>query len=92
MAAQAAGFLVQADLLPTLRDPLWDTSGLLSQQSVLGNLLSVLVGYLDRPAGVQVFFYGITLTTILVLSHIYRPMRKRPTRAVSKFAGVANSE
>jgi high-affinity iron transporter len=83
MAAQGAGFLMQADLLPALSDPLWDTSHLLSQQSLLGNLLSVLVGYLDRPAGIQVLFYALTLTTILVLSRIYRPIRKKPSRATS---------
>lgn len=81
MAAQGAGFLMQADLLPALGDPLWDTSNLLSQQSLVGNLLSVLVGYLDRPAGIQVLFYALTLTTILVLSRIYRPIRKKPSPA-----------
>ena len=33
MAAQAAAFLVQADLLPPLGIDLWDTSFLLSEQS-----------------------------------------------------------
>lgn len=84
MAAQGAGFLLQADLVPALGDPLWDTSGLLSQQSVLGNLLSVLVGYLDRPAGIQVLFYVVTLATILILTRIYRPFRKRSSPPASK--------
>jgi high-affinity iron transporter len=92
MAAQGAGFLVQADWLPSLRDPLWDTSGLLSQQSVLGNLLSVLIGYLDRPAGIQVLFYAVTLSTILVLSRIYRPVRKRATPPVTNLAEATTSE
>ena len=92
MAAQAAGFLVQADWLPSLRDPFWDTSGLLSQQSVLGNLLSVLIGYLDRPAGIQVLFYAVTLSTILVLSRIYRPVRKRAAPPVTKLAEATTSE
>lgn len=92
MAAQGAGFLSQADLLPSLGDPLWDTSGLLSQQSPLGNLLSVLVGYMDRPSGVQVLFYALTLSTILILTRIYRPFRKSPAAAGAKFAGAASNE
>ena len=92
MAAQGAGFLMQADLLPALGNPLWDTSGLLSQQSLLGNLLSVLVGYQDRPAGMQVLFYASTLATILILSRIYRPIRKRPPPAAAKLVEAATNE
>ena len=92
MAAQAAGFLVQADMIPSLQDPLWNTSGILSQQSALGNLLSVLIGYMDRPSGIQVLFYAVTLTTILVLSRIYRPVRKRPAPAAPALAGATNGE
>ena len=60
MASQAARFLVQADLLPPLGPMLWDTSGLLSDRSLLGQTLHALVGYDARPAGVQVLFYVIT--------------------------------
>ena len=67
MAAQAAGFLVQADLLPPLGTDLWDTSGVLSEQSVLGKLLHTLVGYVSRPAGIQVVFYVATLLVIAAL-------------------------
>ena len=71
MAAQGAGFLVQADLLPPLRQTLWDSSALLSQQSITGHTLQVLVGYLDRPSGIQVLFYVLTLGAILGLIRIY---------------------
>lgn len=71
MAAQGAGFLVQADLLPPLRQTLWDSSAFLSQQSITGHTLQVLVGYLDRPSGIQVLFYILTLGAILVLIRIY---------------------
>jgi len=36
MAAQAAGFLTQADLLPPLVQSMWDTSGIVAQNSILG--------------------------------------------------------
>ena len=36
MASQAARFLIQADLLPSLATPLWDTSALVPQGSIVG--------------------------------------------------------
>lgn len=64
MAAQAAGFLVQADLLPSLGAPLWDTSALLTDDSLPGNLLHVIAGYDARPAGIQVLTYVGVLAAI----------------------------
>lgn len=69
LAAQAAAFLNQAGLVPALGMGLWDTSWLLSQQSIVGQLLHILVGYTARPSGIQVVFYLITLTTIMLLTH-----------------------
>lgn len=77
MAAQAAGFLVQADLLPPLVPSLWDTSEILSQQSLMGRLLQTLIGYTDHPAGIQVLFYVITLGGIAWLMHAYGNAPKR---------------
>lgn len=64
MASQAARFLIQADLLPSLAAPLWDTSGLLPQTSIVGTLLHSLVGYEARPAGMQIVFYLLVLVAI----------------------------
>jgi high-affinity iron transporter len=64
MASQAARFLIQADVLPSLGAPLWDTSGALSQSTPLGTLLHGLMGYDAQPAGLQVLFYGVALVTI----------------------------
>ena len=64
MASQAARFLIQADLLPSLASPLWDTSALVSEQSILGMLLHSLMGYESRPAGMQIVFYLTVLTAI----------------------------
>ena len=57
MASQAARLLIQADVLPSLATPLWDTSHLLPQTSVAGTLLHSLVGYEAQPAGMQLVFY-----------------------------------
>ncbi len=82
LAAQAAGFLAQADILPPLGEQLWDTSALLSEDSIPGKLLHGLVGYVARPAGVQVAAWLITLLAIGL------PMR-RSTRPASAGAPVA---
>jgi high-affinity iron transporter len=64
LASQAAGFLIQADVLPPLGNSVWDTSRLLSDGSLLGKTLHTLIGYDARPAGMQLLFYAITATTI----------------------------
>ena len=64
LASQAARFLIQADLLPSLGAPLWDTSDVLSQTTALGTLLHSLVGYDAQPAGMQVMFYVVVLIAI----------------------------
>ncbi len=64
MASQVARSLVQADIIPSLGAPLWDSSSLLSQSSPLGTLLHGLVGYDAQPAGVQLIFYLVALIGI----------------------------
>ena len=64
LSAQAAGLLSQAGLLPTLGGALWDTSWLLDQQSIIGRVLHVLVGYTERPSGIQLVFYVAAIISI----------------------------
>jgi len=64
MASQAAGFLVQADFVPALGTAVWDTSWLLTENSVIGKVLHALVGYVSRPAGIQVLSFVATLLII----------------------------
>jgi high-affinity iron transporter len=65
MASQAARFLIQADLLPSLGAPLWDTSDVLSQTTALGTLLHGLIGYDAQPAGMQIVFYVVVVVAIV---------------------------
>jgi len=67
LAANAAAFLNQAGLIPSLAPQLWDTSHIISQESWLGTLLHILVGYNDRPMGIQLVFYIATLSVIYAL-------------------------
>lgn len=73
MASQAAKFLIQADLVPSLGDALWDTSAILSEHSVVGMLLHNLIGYDSRPAGMQVLFYVVVLIAISTGMKLTKP-------------------
>jgi len=64
MAGQMAHFLEQGDILPPLVNPIWDSSAFLSNQSTLGTLLHALIGYDDRPSGMQTIFYFAALVFI----------------------------
>lgn len=64
MASQVARSLIQADLIPSLGAPVWDSSSLLSQSSPMGTLLHGLVGYDAQPAGAQLLFYVVALLAI----------------------------
>ena len=78
MAAQAAGFLEQAGLLPSLVQSMWDTSGILAQKSIFGRVMQTLIGYVDHPSGIQVLFYAATLGGIIGLTRYFgrTPSRK----------------
>jgi high-affinity iron transporter len=80
MAAQAAGYLVQADLLPPLGNAIWDSSAVLTEDSVIGKALHTLIGYVSRPEGIQLIFYlavlgGIWLLTRAVGAPVSSPPR-----------------
>lgn len=64
MASQIAVLLVQADLLHILPSPVWDTSAIVAKNSLLGQFLHAIIGYDDRPLGIQLVFYLFTLIII----------------------------
>jgi high-affinity iron transporter len=66
MAAQAARFLIQADAIPSLASPLWDTSSIVANSSVPGKMLQGLVGYDARPAGMQIAFFATAIVVIVI--------------------------
>ena len=65
MASQAARFLIQADKLPSLASPLWDTSWLVSNSSLFGKALQGMIGYDAQPSGMQMTFFFAVLVAIL---------------------------
>jgi high-affinity iron transporter len=66
MAGQAAAILADIDLIPSWGFELWDTSWLLRQDSILGRALHALVGYSDRPMGVQLAAYLVVLAVLAI--------------------------
>jgi high-affinity iron transporter len=77
LASQAAKFLIQADLIPSLRAPLWDTSALLPQDSAAGILLHGFTGYDARPAGMQILFYVTVMAVILIGMRLTRNLNSK---------------
>jgi high-affinity iron transporter len=67
LASQAAGYLIQAGKLPALKYPLWDSSAILSDGSIMGTVLHSLMGYTSRPSGMQLIFWLGTLALIWTL-------------------------
>lgn len=81
MAGQMARFLIQGDIIPSLANPLWDTSAWLSASSAVGTLLHVLAGYDPRPSAMQAIFYLGTIALIAVGMYLVRspaPANGRP--------------
>ena len=68
MAAQLAQLLTQADLLPPLVQPLWDSSGIVAPDSALGTLLHALIGYEAQPSAAQVIFAAAVLIFVQLAS------------------------
>ncbi|MBU6448483.1 MAG: FTR1 family protein [Rhodospirillales bacterium] len=73
MAGQAAALLANDNYIPALGYQLWNTSWLLSTGSIAGKAAQALLGYSDRPMGIQLLAWIITLAALLWLSH-------RPTK------------
>ncbi len=68
MMGQAALYLSQADILPS-QEPLWDTSHVFAESSLIGELLHAAVGYEASPTLTQVVLYlGSIFISLLVMA------------------------
>jgi len=74
MASQGVAWLVTIDMLPAWGQPIWNSPGMISAHSVIGQLLHALMGYDDRPSGMQVF----TFATVLSLTWLAIRQQKKP--------------
>jgi high-affinity iron transporter len=78
MAAKIAQLLIQVDVLPPLKTPLWDFTASLPLNSMIGGALHALAGYEASPAGMQVVFYVATIVLILTGMRIAQSARPSP--------------
>jgi high-affinity iron transporter len=77
LSAQAAGYLIAADVLPPLVSDVWDSSAFLPEDHIIGQIFHALFGYTDRPTGMQLVFYFSTLGLILTTMRILETMQKK---------------
>jgi high-affinity iron transporter len=75
MAAQAVQFLDAAGMIDVLGNRLWDSSGVLPQDGIIGRLLHTLIGYTDRPTELQLIAYLATLAVMAALTWVAAPPR-----------------
>jgi len=89
LAAQASHYLVQADMLPALGYNIWDTSFILSEHSLFGQFLHILVGYVSQPTGMEVLTYASTILVISFLNYLVRhPIRIKLSPAKGYVSGI----
>lgn len=63
MIMQATQLLIQADWLPS-QAAIWDSSALLGEHTIVGQLLYALVGYEATPSPIQVICYVVAILLI----------------------------
>lgn len=73
LAAEAMRQLSNAGVINVMDRTLWDTSWLLSEDTWVGRVLHVLIGYIDRPNGIEVLAYLLTAGTIVLLANWASP-------------------
>jgi high-affinity iron transporter len=64
MCIQATSLLIQADWLQS-GPPLWDTSALIAEQSLIGQLLYALAGYEASPSAMEAIMYLAGLASVV---------------------------
>jgi len=69
LASQGSSYLLSAGYFNGLSYQVWDTSWLLSEESIIGKSLHTLVGYTARPSILQLLVYTATLVSLLAAVH-----------------------
>jgi high-affinity iron transporter len=81
MAAQAVAFLERANWFTALDAVAWDTSWLLSEDSIVGRMLHTLIGYTDQPTQMQLVIYAAVILVTIILMRLVGA--ERPKSAVA---------
>ncbi|MBU6360035.1 MAG: iron uptake transporter permease EfeU [Chloroflexota bacterium] len=75
--AHAVHEFQEAGILPTLIDPVWDISAILSKDSIVGQFLRTLVGYSPAPSLVEVISYIGYWVAILLGMRLHTTLPQR---------------
>lgn len=70
LASEAAGKLTSIGMVDFLSSPMWDSEWFISDASLIGRILKMLIGYNSKPNGLEVVFYVTTLLTIYIAAKI----------------------
>ncbi|MGG5981693.1 FTR1 family iron permease [Salmonella enterica] len=68
LASQGIGILSSIDIIPAIKDTVWDSSWLLSDNSWEGGLARAIFGYTSTPSGVQIITWILVAALILSIS------------------------
>jgi len=83
MASQGVAWLVMIDALPAWGQPIWNSSSIISEHGIIGQLLHALMGYDDRPSGMQ----ALTFVSVLLLTwaaiRLQKKTQPRPSGTVA---------
>jgi high-affinity iron transporter len=86
----AAGILVDAvenlqqlGWVPILTHPIWNTAGVLSEDSTLGDIFHAFFGYADRPTVLQLIVYAAYLVIVISAFFGLSHRSRQPTPVVS---------
>lgn len=78
LAAKGVYYLAMVGLVPEFGYQLWDSSGFIDNESILGESLGVLIGYNATPSGIELMTYIATLALIYAgLRYSQASVRKR---------------
>lgn len=83
LASQAVAFIQQAGYLEVLTSTVWNTSWLLSDDSLIGRLVHTLIGYTAQPNGAQLLIYLVTIAIIVALMRLVRSPPPSEGKAVA---------
>ncbi len=67
MIMQVTQLLIQADIINS-QHPIWNTSSLLNERSLVGQLLYAVIGYEATPTPIQIYAYIVNLTVLTYLT------------------------
>lgn len=77
LASEAAGILTSSGIIEIYSNQLWDSSWLVTDQSTVGKILKIIIGYDARPNGLQLLCYLSTIMLTISMMLIKAKMFSR---------------